>query len=810
MDAALGPYAEIVDRTVAQACARLISENSWSAWEVSQGLQELLELGSNGDCCYDRPSIGVSYALWYHGRRCHDALAVLAPLVLSSTDPLDVLDIGCGTGAVATALTVLSGAAEAAGLPHPEQIVVRGVDASPFMVQTARRAFGELITAIDASGRRHTRVTASFEVGSWMDLPPSTATDLLVAGYLFDHSDAEHVDELASRFARLGESAGCQQVIVSTSWKKRDVMDRALGEFEARGWRLGPVEVPGPFWEGDLAHCDAVRAPWYRATGEVSQGLLRKSPSWRRDSPVVTACEPSGAAGATLFGPTGPTLLLDDEQDEAATPDDRLTVIVGSAGSGKSRVLAERVVRTLEMTKPSLQPNILVTAFNKAAVDQLAGWVAERVQQSSIVAIDRHEILKDGHHRIEARVGSASARVTLLNRDRIATQILRRSGGGQIEPWKSVMRARKDLLIEQLGQKEVGRHDAHLTPEFLAAELERVVLGEGAVTRKEYLTVDRRGRIKALPAATRSIVWDMVMGSPRPVSFTHPRIDAFTAHRARVDAEEQLAVTKEWTHVFVDECQDFTASEIRLLGCIPPDPRRLVLAGDEAQSMHLGSSYRRPGFRTRQWKRHELGGSYRLPLRICEAIEPLSIELLRAHPESDREELDSIIPESRKAAVSGPRPVVLDGGSPTWGEDLAAVLDAFRPLLPSTAKPSVTIVEQDQEVVAVVRASTPWADVNAESMLSIKGLEREVVIFSDRARFDGDESTGQWVYTALTRPMTLLIVVLWPGSNAATKAVLGRLRKDRLLFWTESAREAFEAARRLRGTDADPLAPATL
>jgi tetratricopeptide (TPR) repeat protein len=41
-----------------------------------------------------------------------------------------------------------------------------------------------------------------------------------------------------------------------------------------------------------------------------------------------------------------------------------------------------------------------------------------------------------------------------------------------------------------------------------------------------------------------------------------------------------------WTHLFVDEAQDFTDVELDLLGRLVPDPRRWTIAGDERQVVH--------------------------------------------------------------------------------------------------------------------------------------------------------------------------------------------------------------------------------
>jgi superfamily I DNA and RNA helicase len=258
--------------------------------------------------------------------------------------------------------------------------------------------------------------------------------------------------------------------------------------------------------------------------------------------------------------------------------------------------------------------------------------------------------------------------------------------------------------------------------------------------------------------------------------------------------------------VFVDECQDFTETDFLLLACIPQDPRHLFVAGDETQSMNLGSSYRRPKrLRHREWRRIELRGSYRLPLRVCEALEPLALALQAAHRGLHEEDLDLVMPESRKAAVIGPRPIVIAGDLATLERDLRDVLHAYRPLLQAAGSARVSLAERDDDVKNAIAVAAPWAELEIAEMRKVKGLERTCVVFSDRATFGGDEALPEWIYTGLTRSRAVLLLVLWPDASPAVRAVVGRLRRDRLLFWSSEARDLFDDAQQSRGSDDDPL-----
>ncbi len=388
MSYSLAGYAGVLDSAVGRACDRLISERgaTWSSWEVAEGLEDLLALSDDRDCAYDRPSIGVSYALWYHGARTHEAVRALAPWVVGAAEPLRIVDVGCGTGATACAVAVLMAALAEANDLRPAEVVIHAADSSPFMVAVATRIFDEVRAFV---GQGPDRLEVSFQTASWTDFrPPASDTrPLIVGGYLFDHSDTRHVDELAKRFVRLGDDLDARGAVLFTAPTKRQMLDQAVTKLESLGWARRSVELAPPAWSGSLSQCHDVRGRWYASTGAVRPALFRKPPTWASPaSPVVRAVERLGAVRDTLFDGAEASLLLDDEQDEAARPDDHPTVVVGAAGSGKSRVLAERVVRALETARPSATPLILVTAFNKSMVDQLAEWVEERMQASKVLA----------------------------------------------------------------------------------------------------------------------------------------------------------------------------------------------------------------------------------------------------------------------------------------------------------------------------------------------------------------------------------------------------------------------------------------
>lgn len=444
---------------------------------------------------------------------------------------------------------------------------------------------------------------------------------------------------------------------------------------------------------------------------------------------------------------------------------------------------------------------VLVTAFSKAVVDLLAAETVRSLEATEGVTL-KHRPYCDGHHRLEVDVGGRTAQVELLNRDRLPGRVfgvapIRGELKGnwwerEIQRRRATLDAADMALVAGLG------HD------FLKDEFERVIYGLACFELVEYADVDRVGRVKPLAkGGTREVIWRLLMEPPIE-SHVNQRVNAYRTHEAAVTEARPTALAKAWTHVFVDECQDFTCSDIRLLARVPVDPRNLCMAGDASQAIHLGRSYNRPGIPGAQWKTHLLAGSYRLPLRVCEALQPLAQDIRSSHLASRHQDgLDTVLLRSRKAAVAGSRPIVLTG------EHVAGQLgDVLRAYFPAGAQQPLLAADcgwLTRQAAGRAARACLW-EIEEGDMLKYKGPEWPcVVVTNERARLDTSEAASERLFTAMTRTTALLVIVLWDDGDEDTTALLGRLDGDRLLFWAEAASTAFDravsSAQRRRDTD---------
>lgn len=826
-------YTDVADRVVAAACDRLIRNNArWSSWEVEQGLLDVLQISKGGDCCYDRPSIGVSYALWFHGRRVHDALRLLGLTLSDRERPLRIVDLGSGTGATVCAVAVFQAAVRDAGAT-PAPIVVDAVEQSPFM----RQAWAEITTAFLAETHLRPGELDVTLASRWADIKVRHEDTVIFAGHLLDHSDRAHVPELASCIRDLADRTQPQSVLLATSSAKHHTLEAIKRNLGYTGWRCTTEPRLAPLWSAStrLDYCHRRRSSWYEQYAPRRRALWRKAPTMYepRDECVSTALTPGSArdpSGSPLLG-LDAVWSTDADQERAATPDRKLTVIAGPAGSGKTVALAERVARTAERHAGRPGPaRILVTTHNRKVIELLADLMRERLGgHRTVDRIDDRG--KDGLLRgvvLGPKVARGDRRtdrdwrIDLLHRDRLPHIVLGMKWPGQCPDWQRAITERR------AERPEIARHlPERVTDEFLEEELYRVILARDCRTLDDYLRPDvRRGRgaRPRIDTPSKRAIWKLLT-SPLVDSFATRRYNAFRFHEDAIRKRtQQLEVAREagWTHVFVDECQDLAPHEFLLLARIPPTPANLCVAGDPSQAFRLGKSYHLPsqGIGAR-WVVRRLRGSYRVPLRICEALEPLDergrAARSRVRDEDDRHDMLPILP--RKLAEPGPRPIAV--ASETAASDLVDILGTYAGWVAGDRR--VLFADSGSDDLLRAARYSGWT-THSERAEAFKGLEWPCVVVATSTCHGSSEAEHERILTALTRTRCLLILVLHPVSpgpeNDVDPSPIGRLRPDRVLPWTKDAHSRFtslgeaimryDAAGHATSRDADAQADTTV
>ena len=226
--------------------------------DIEVTTQESFNLSAGHDLCYDRPTIGYTYSLWYHARRVNTFLMYFLK-ELSAADPaapLDVFDLGAGTGAVQWAVGLVYAGLKACGLPAPRLHIVN-VDSSAFMLDYNRDFLWEQFRAAYPVCDE---INCSFSVNSW-NTPAEGHGDTawVVSSYLFDH--AENQDFLADGFQALVKLYKPARVLMLTSNQaaKTRQLHLVADAVKAVGYQMTAYKADTPLFTGGLPQVTKLR-----------------------------------------------------------------------------------------------------------------------------------------------------------------------------------------------------------------------------------------------------------------------------------------------------------------------------------------------------------------------------------------------------------------------------------------------------------------------------------------------------------------------------------------------------------------------
>jgi len=823
ISAARGYFNEL-DEACEFACEGIWLEHDFSGFELREGDRELFKLGENKDLAYDRPSIGLHYTLLYHLERTHLLVRGLLPLLVGRREPLRIYDIGCGAGATAWATAVIMEACREMDV-EVSQVRVYGSDTSPFMLDAADR----LWKALPDRFKQH--YTPDNQLGSWDQVSNQTdevGDGLIVGSYLFNASDYRYLEEVKLGLTRLSDRVGADQMLLLTPSRKKNIADSLAA---SGNWNHDPVYRPyrDSIWRDTPDRTCALRQDILREIGRKQSGVVgayvtlqtnRKHQCYRLlhrdiDAPPVY--------GTAVWN------CLSDEQRRIATPDDGLTYVVGAAGSGKSVVLIERLVRCIEQASES--PNILVTAFNKEMVEKLIDWTRERIRFSRTLDMAQGEDARSQQRGVGtikvSRKDGPNATVRFLNFDKLPHRVW-------AKPTKELMA----LESPPNSPRDEALFDVASTPslsvDFIEDELRHVVYGLEAMSFREYTDTKqtiRRGRGKpALRSGEREEIWpslrDQLAAQADNMRFLRPRIGVWRHNKEVLRRGGQMDLQPKFqgiTHVFVDEAQDMMRPDIRMLAHTPPRPQRLFVVGDSTQALHSHGMSPRPRIVRAQWIAPipKLNGSYRLPALLCAALSDLADsvlgEQLRRGADVDgdvdgdgarSDERDGEfsayggVPEVSRSAVPGPRPVIVDGMYRNGMAQAMKTMQGFElGARAEGADATWHIVQEGPRLCEEYQrfGNESGLSLRQLSMLSHKGLERPLVVFPTNGQPPNGKSVPEWVYAALTRARSVLMIAVHPKTDCAVAKALRCLQANKLMFWDQAAKDAWHEMLRRAG-----------
>ncbi|VBA35358.1 ATP-dependent DNA helicase UvrD2 [Mycobacterium innocens] len=344
--------------------------------------------------------------------------------------------------------------------------------------------------------------------------------------------------------------------------------------------------------------------------------------------------------------------------------------VTGGPGTGKTVVVLHRAHALAKRN----EGRVLVTTFTSTLSDTLRSGLD--------MIVDDDEV---------------DQRIEVSHVDRLAHRVFRRKHG---PPNLLSSDDEKGLwlsIIDRLGLA--------FTDVFLAEEWRQVVLARRIGTAEAYLAAKRTGRGRALGSRQRAQVWQAIWEFEQTLT----QVGAWTHETVRREATALLEAdpTKPYRHIVIDEAQDLSPDQWRLLrAAVAEAPNDIFIAGDTHQRIYDNRvSLRDVGINI-------AGRSTRLNLNYRTTAEILgwSLGLLRGERIDDMEGgLDSI---------AGCRSYVHGATPKLHGFDKA---DAETRFIASAVEAWITNGIQPCEIGIAVRAK--WFGSKIQDALKAQGVK---------------------------------------------------------------------------------------
>ncbi len=172
----------------------------------------------------------------------------------------------------------------------------------------------------------------------------------------------------------------------------------------------------------------------------------------------------------------------------------------------------------------------------------------------------------------------------------ISPEEMRRVEAISIDDWaqKTVKKLGIDYTVSSFSEERDfdiwnqlrSKYDVDFSPRFLAEEYGAVILENMVQSVQDYMRVKRIGRGTRLTGSERAALWPLFEEFSDIIKNRGTLFSA-RAYKHLVDALDSNQLGREFTHIVVDECQDFSGSALRLLSKLPPpDAPQIFLVGD--------------------------------------------------------------------------------------------------------------------------------------------------------------------------------------------------------------------------------------
>jgi superfamily I DNA/RNA helicase len=420
------------------------------------------------------------------------------------------------------------------------------------------------------------------------------------------------------------------------------------------------------------------------------------------------------------------------------------TVVLGTAGSGKTTLAILRAVYLAEKSTPHFGGTLLLT-FNNTLIAYLRHWIPTF---SPHLTVETYHKFARGYLGSRGKMGWHTVSEKGF-RDQLISQAI------------DFVRARcPDHPILDRSQK------------FFDEEI-KWIFQQGVATEQEYVNAERIGRSLPVDRKHRGIIW-MVVELYRVLRSDAGKTYDWDDMATTVLSElEQDTSPRRYKHVVIDEGQDLSPQMLRSLVRAVPEDGSVTFFGDVAQQIYgQRISWRSAGFKiVEAWKFEE---NYRNTRQIANlALEIAAMPYFQGGP-------DLIAP--KRPAADGPPPTIAVCKS--YAHQLQTAAEQAKAFANSR---SVAILLRNRNDESTLKRLLPINSIRLHKEMAnwhagpgvfygtyyaAKGLEFDAVIMpfcdADRLPLPGDvmalgpdeamAQDGRLLYVGATRARSILII----------------------------------------------------
>lgn len=583
----------------------------WFEYDVKQtaGREEGLWILLNGkDLCYDRPTIGFTYSLWYHAKRVNTFMKFFIDQIWESKDDeiIEILDLGAGTGAIQWAVALVYEGLIELGLRTPK-IRMINIDTSPFMLEYNEKYLWKHFIQNYKKCTDKDVFSISYNLNSWSNTSSiNNINTWLCASYLFDH--VENKNEIKKDFEGLINKFKPSKILMLTSNQptKKEFLNTVANHISSVGYQNYSGNTGTQLFSGQLNNAYNFR----NSLNSMYNVGLEGTPKWDIDSLYGRVLlKTQNTLGLVLENvklyitseKDRTKIELSPEQLKASEYTNAPTLIIGPAGCGKSVVLTQRIKNLVEVQNYSTNLKILLTTFNKGLIRYLGDWLEQILDKENCIR-EWNNSNQCSYFKFKTSNGTWNPtwNIFVMHFDVLPTRV------GQVNRFKIKPDNYKDSIEQfhfetmktvsenyktqnKLNEKDYKRV---LAPNFLLDEYHRVIYGLECISLEQYQTLERKGR-GSNPALRynskkRKVVWEIIISYIKYLKSN--KLENFAMRRYKFSQKVKMPQFfdrfNRFTHIFVDELQDCTRTDYEIFYSLVENPNHIVFAGDIAQSIN--------------------------------------------------------------------------------------------------------------------------------------------------------------------------------------------------------------------------------